>query len=314
MTVPSLEHLHQQFLTEQRYSTRLSPVTLRGYALCFQLFQSLMPQATLDQLIPATMTEFFRRLETRSRGIGQRERRGVKASTIATYRSKLNRFFTWLRAKGHIAHNPFAAMPYPIVHYEDRKYLTRSEVERIFSALVLTADWRTAFVRKRNIALFSTFLYTGLRKGELLALRGTDLDVQRRELTVCAETSKSRLRRVIPINSKLFIALSDYVAERRLQRVTSEYLFVSVARQRPLSADGLKHLTEYVKRLSGVRFHLHQFRHTFAVNFLNNGGDVTKLKQLLGHRDIRMTCVYLRCLPTSAMRADVETLTLDHLL
>ncbi|RJO59499.1 hypothetical protein C4546_01995 [Candidatus Parcubacteria bacterium] len=58
----------------------------------------------------------------------------------------------------------------------------------------------------------------------------------------------------------------------------------------------------------------HQFRHTFAVNVLNNGSDIAKLKQLLGHRDIRMTATYLRCLPTSAMRGDVETLTLDNLV
>jgi integrase/recombinase XerD len=59
---------------------------------------------------------------------------------------------------------------------------------------------------------------------------------------------------------------------------------------------------------------VHQFRHTFAVNFLNQGGDIAKLKQLLGHRDIRMTSAYLRCLPTSAMRTNVESISLDTLL
>jgi integrase/recombinase XerD len=59
---------------------------------------------------------------------------------------------------------------------------------------------------------------------------------------------------------------------------------------------------------------VHRFRHTFAVNFLNRGGDIAKLKQLLGHRDIRMTSAYLRCLPTSAMRTDVESITLESLL
>src|SRR5258706_2601812 len=118
-------------------------------------------------------------------------------------------------AKGHIAANPFEGMPYPRVECEDKKYLDRMAVERIFSTWVLGGNWRTRFLRKRNIALFSTLLYTGIRKGELLGLRVLDLDLDRLELTVRAETSKSRFRRVVPINSKLCLALEDYLEERQ---------------------------------------------------------------------------------------------------
>jgi integrase len=187
-------------------------------------------------------------------------------------------------------------------------------VERVFSALVFTAKWRSRFLRKRNIAIFSMLLYTGMRKGELLGLRVTDLDLDRLEVTIRAETSKSRLRRVVPISSKLSVALEDYLEERQRLRLQSEYLFAAASSDTPFTADGLKHLVEEVKRLSGVIFHIHQFRHTFAVNFLSHGGDIAKLKQLLGHRDIRMTSAYVRCLPTAAMRTDVESITLDTLL
>lgn len=313
--VDAVKSLHQDFLAEQRFSARLSPVTLRGYRDSFALLMSLLPTLTIAQLTPAAMTEFLRRLDRRSRHRPEGgQATGVKTSTVATYRSKLNRFFVWLKANGHIAVNPFEGMPYPHVSYEDKKFLGRSEVERIFAAVILTAAWRTRFLRQRNIVLFSLLLYTGLRKGELLGLRITDLDMNRLEIAVRAETSKSRLWRVVPINSKLCLALEDYLEERRRRQHTSEYLFVSGSGDQPFTADGLKHLVLHVRRLSGVQFHVHQFRHTFAVNFLNQGGDIAKLKQLLGHRDIRMTCSYLRCLPTSAMRADVEALSLDTLM
>jgi site-specific recombinase XerD len=273
-----------------------------------------MPNLTAQQLSPASMTEFFRRLDTRRQFTRNSERRGVRTSTVATYRSKLGRFFGWLKARGEIAANPFETMPYPRVEYEDRKYLGRSAVERILGAVTLGAPWRDRLVRTRNTALFATLLYTGVRKGELLGLRLTDLDLSRLELTVRAETSKSRHRRVVPISSKLLMALEDYLAERRRRGFQTEYLFTSGRSDRPFTAEGLKHLVEQVKQLSGVQFHAHQFRHTFAVNFLNRGGDIAKLKQLLGHRDIRMTSSYLRCLPTSALRTDVESVTLDTLL
>jgi site-specific recombinase XerC len=113
-----LARLHEQFLGEQRFSARLSTSTLRGYRQTFALLVALMPTLDTQQLTPAAMTEFFRRLETRSRviGRGQAEVVGVKTSTVATYRSKLNRFFGWLKAKREIAVSPFEGMPYPRVN------------------------------------------------------------------------------------------------------------------------------------------------------------------------------------------------------
>jgi len=301
-------------VSEQRFSTRLSQSTLRGYRQTFAIMTYLMPHLTAQLLTPTSMTEFFRRLDSRRRFSRNQERRGVRTSTVATYRSKLGRFFGWLKARGEIVANPFDTMPYPRVEYEDRKYLGRSAVERILGAVTLGAPWRDRLVRTRNVALFATLLYTGVRKGELLGLRLTDLDLGRLELTVRAETSKSRHRRIVPISSKLLMALEDYLADRQRRGFQTEYLFTSGRTDRPFTAEGLKHLVEQVKEMSGAQFHVHQFRHTFAVNFLNRGGDIAKLKQLLGHRDIRMTSSYLRCLPTSALRTDVESVTLDTLL
>jgi site-specific recombinase XerD len=310
-----IAQLHKEFLVEQRYSTRLSEVTLRGYEQSFALLREVMPDMSADEISPATMTEFFRRLETRTRTVGRGIRKvGVKKSTIATYRSKLNRFFQWLESRGCIKKNPFLAMEYPDVRYDDRKFLGRPEIQKVFTALALTVVQQSSFLQKRNIAIFAVLLYSGIRKGELLNLKVTDLDLQRRELIVRPETSKSRIRRIIPISTELMKILRDYLAERVRRRLTTPCLFASSAHDSQLTDNGLKHLVEAVQKDSGVRFHVHQFRHTFAVNVLNNGSDIAKLKQLLGHRDIRMTATYLRCLPTSAMRSDVETLTLDNLV
>jgi len=314
--VPAREitRLHEEFIAELRHSARLSPETLRGYARSFRLLTSLIPELSVGLLTRSTMTEFFRRLETRRRSVGGRERVGVKASSLATYRGNLNRFFVWLQEQGKIPANPLSGIPQPRVDYGDRKYLGRVAVERIFACLVIGRPWRTRFLRKRNLAIFAALLYSGLRKGELLAVHVTDLNLDRLELTVRAETSKSRMRRLVPINSALRQALEDYLDERSKRGDRSEYLFTSGTGDQPFTRDGLKHLCDQVQRASGERFHPHQFRHTFAVNFLNRGGDVAKLRQLLGHRDIRMTSLYLRCLPTNAMRADVENLQLDALL
>lgn len=308
-----LQQLHREFLKECEFSMKLSSETLRGYRDSFKLLIKLMPHIDSASLVPDMITEFFRRLEKRGRRIGRDTiKRGIKKSTLATYRSKLNKFFEWLRIKGHLEENPFKRIPYPSVRYEDKKFLRRDQIEKIFAALALASP--RPIVRKRNMAMFAVLLNCGLRRNELVNLHVYDIDLIRKLLIVRAETSKSRRERVIPLNSTVIPLIKDYFDERQRMKYTTQYVFVSSTRDDKLSKDGLKHLVDSLKVRSGVNFHLHQFRHSFAVNILSAGCDVAKLKQLMGHTDIRMTMVYLRCLPTKAMRADVEKLTFENLL
>lgn len=311
-----LEPLFEQFIEECSYSLGLSPETIRGYQNTFRLFRQEMPTVTLDTINESTVIAFFNALRNRKRvvGRGDKIKQGVKNSTIATHRSKLNKFFKWLKRKNYLAKNPFDEMEYPNIRYEDRKFLFSHQVERIFIALSHNIDWQNNFVKKRNVAIFTALFAVGLRKGELLGLKLLDLDFDRNLLRVDGQTSKSKRERRIPINRDLLLALKDYLEERKKLQYETPYLFVSHTRDDKLTAAGLKHLLAKVENEVGFHFHAHQFRHTFAINLLNKGTDIAKLQQLMGHRDIRMTASYLRCLPPNAMRGDVELLTLDQLL
>ncbi len=310
-----ISQLHEEFMDECRYARGLREETLRGYKHSFELLIRIMPTLTLEMILPKTITEFFRRLDTRERKVGKGGiiKIGIKKSTIATYRSKLNKFFIWLKNKGYIEKNPFDEMEYPSVNYDDRKYLKKEQIEKIFTALVMNT-WINQLVRKRNLAIFSVFLYCGVRRSELLGIKVIDVDFKRRTLRIRRETSKSQRERIIPLNSKVYMALQDYMDERKKLGSMEYSLFISANGKNGLTHSGLKHLVENMKKISGVKFHVHQLRHTFAVNLLNKGCDIAKVKQLMGHTDIRMTMAYLRCLPSKAMRADVELLDLDNLI
>ena len=92
----------------------------------------------------------------------------------------------------------------------------------------------------------------------------------------------------------------------------------------PFTADGLKHLVEHVKRLSGVNFHVHQFRHTFAVSHVAawyaEGRDVNALlptlSTYLGHISVENTRLYLTAngalLEQAAARFAHKTSALDE--
>lgn len=310
-----LKQLHAQFMEEQEFSAKLRPETLRGYVAGFNLLMKIIPDIRPDMLTQDMMTEFFRRLEKRERVVGRGiVKKGIKASTVATYRSKLNKFFEWLAYKEVISGNPFTHMDYPEVEYGDRKFLPKEKVEKLFNLLAFSIEWENNFVHKRNMAIFSTLLYTGMRRGEFLGLQMRDIDFTRKEILIRAATSKSKRDRVVPISSQLIRALEDYFSERTKRGYMCNQVFVSNNADKPITKNGLKHMVHKITKRVGFKFHLHQFRHTYAVNLLNVGADVAKVKQLLGHTDIRMTAVYLRCLPTAAMRVDVEKLSLDNLV
>lgn len=307
-----LVSLFNEFIFECEYARKLKPATIRGYKSVFSFFITLCPDVTRGSLDTHTVITFFKELETRNRVVGRGlVKTGVKKSTIATYWSKLNPFFKWLKSKELIKANPFDSMAYPTPTYEDKQFLSRNEVERIMTAVITNAT-KNVFMLKRNLLLIHLLLFCGLRKEELLQLQIRDIDLSKKELTIRRESSKSDRTRCLPLHAHVLMHLVEYLKARR--HYTCQYLLVSSLRDERLTGDGLKHLVDALRQRSGVPFHLHQFRHTFAVNFLKQSGNVTKLRQLLGHKDITVTMIYLRCLPPSEMQGDIERMRIDFFL
>ena len=315
MSKKEMKILAQEFIEEARFASRRAEATIQGYESSLRLFGSIFPDIKYpDELSRQLLVRFFRELETRERKVGKGKIvKGVKLSTIATHWSKLNQFFKWLVVNNHMDNNPLSGIEFPNVEYLDKKYLTKEQIEKVFTVVSFNIEWRGSLVEKRNIVILSLALCCGLRKGEILGLKMTDIDLERKKVIVRAEISKSKLRREVPLNTFVLGKLKVYFEERKRLGLISEYLLVS-DKDKKFTTHGLKHVVKKIKDASGVKFHMHLLRHSFAINLINNGCDVSKLKQLMGHRDIRMTAAYLRCLPIKSMRGDLEMLTLDNLL
>jgi integrase/recombinase XerD len=312
----TLAPLFEEFISECEYSRRTRLQTLRGYRHAFSMFQKQISDLELASLTPKTLNEFFRILQTRKRVVGGVEKSGIADSTAATYWSKLNTFFDWLATRGHIETNPLRLMREvrPRPNYDDPKSLRKKEIEKIMMAIENHA--KNQFQFKRDRAIFYTLLFTGIRKGELIGLKTADVDLERNILTVHGETSKSCRTRQITIHPGLRLRLQDYLDERSRSKPSwaSPYLFVSLLDDNGLGDNGYKRWVERLVRLSGVKFHLHRFRHTFAMNLANKNVGDSKVQRILGHRDIRMTQRYLRSLTPEDMRQDINRLNIDEFM
>ncbi|GJM17090.1 MAG: integrase [Thermodesulfobacteriota bacterium] len=137
---------------------------------------------------------------------------------------------------------------------------------------------------------------TGMRIGELLNLRLSDIDLSKGYIMVISP--KTNNYRVIPINSELspllhwltnnYIAPKSMTINKRLQ-IHNEYLFCHPDGSRIKS---IKTSFNNACKRAGIKATVHMLRHSFASHLLMNGVDLVSVKELLGHSSINTTMIY----------------------
>ena len=306
----TLQQLFTEYISECTYSKKLRPATIRGYKITFDHFSTMMPEVTVPESLTREMlNEFFKRISTRERIVGKDTVKvGLEDSTIKTYGTKLGTFFTWLVQQKIITENPLEYIKLRHPQYKDKRALEDEEVRKIYSAIVLHS--RDALMLKRDTAMVSVLLFCGLRLGEFISLQVMDVNIEKTMLAVRSETSKSKRMRYVPIHPTAVLHLREYIKERNINGYTTGDLFVSTLEDKGLSRAGLKHWVQRLIKLSGVKFHLHRFRHCFATNLARNDIHLVKISKLMGHTDIRMTMAYLRSIDTEDLQADINKLSI----
>ena len=305
----NLQQLFDEFIKECQYSSRLQSETLRGYKEVFHLFVLVMPEITETKALTFEMLiEFFKRIQFRERIVGRGIiKTGIKNSTVKTYHSKLNIFFEWLLKNSMIPDNPLHKIKPPEVNYEDKRALDDTDVRKLYSAVTLHSQ--NSLVLRRDTAMLSLLLFSGIRLGEFISLEVRDIDFEKEILTIRGQMSKSKRTRYIPLHPTLKFHLQDYISERNKLKYTTQYLIVSNVSDRPLSRNGLKHWVNNMCKKSGVKFHIHRFRHSFACNLANKDVNAAKIQKLLGHSSLNMTMTYLRSINTEDLKNEINRLS-----
>jgi integrase/recombinase XerD len=145
------------------------------------------------------------------------------------------------------------------------------------------------FLGLRDRAILMIMIDCGLRANEICLLTLDHVDLDERVLRVWGKGNKARL---VPFGNATRQALRDYLHRR--PPLATQQVFVSGYGFSLLRTGLWKivHRRCTLANISGVRCSPHTFRHTFAVMYLRNGGDVFTLQKLLGHTDLTMTRRY----------------------
>jgi len=141
----------------------------------------------------------------------------------------------------------------------------------------------------RDRVLLQVAYACGLRIGELLRLRVTDIDGGRMVLLV--RQGKGRKDRLVPLSQRLLAELRAYGRRYR----PDGWLFPGANPERPLSAGNVQRLFQRLVARAGLTKPCtpHTLRHSYATHLLEAGVDVVTLQAILGHRDLHTTAHYL---------------------
>lgn len=276
-----IEILSEKFCEYAQYILGRSPCTIKGYRLAVRLYRETVAVHNIEQVTDSNVKQFF---------IQGRTIRKWKSSSFIYYHKTLIVFFRWCVKQGYLSHNPVDDIETPRLEKRLPKKLTRQEAEQILEA-VQNYPYDYPFLRYRNHAIFATYIYTGLRKNELLNLKMTDVDIE--NLTIFVHQGKGSKDRIIPMSYTLALILKRYLTDRKKLRKTCPEFFVSLNLNVGYTQSGLRRLLEKIIRASGIKFTIHQLRHTFATLMLEGGCDIYSLSRMMGHADIKTTTIYL---------------------
>lgn len=219
-----------------------------------------------------------------------RTERNWSVNTFIVYRKTLLVFFRWCMKQGYIQKNPIADIEIPKMEKRLPIKLNKQTALRLLE-VIYNYPYDYKFLRYRNHAIFSTFIFTGLRKQELLNLKYADVDLD--NLTLFIRQGKGNKDRIVPISYTLADSLRKYLEERKRLNKTNPEFFSSLQGNMGFTDNGLKKLVDQVRVTSGIKFTIHKLRHTFATLMLEGGCDIYSLSKMMGHSDIKTTTIYL---------------------
>lgn len=212
---------------------------------------------------------------------------GLSRSSIGRKMSAIRSFYRYLQKEGLVKVNYFKERKLPRKDEGLPRYVKDNDLEKMFSCFN-----RENVLDIRNALILEMLYATGIRIGELVNIKISDIDKSSNEIRILG---KGRKERIVLYGSYCEDALDLYLRESRcyLDKNNSDYLFLNKNGGR-LSDRYIRKIIDNVVRKCELEYHVtpHTLRHTFATDMLNSGADLMTVKELLGHSSINTTGIY----------------------
>jgi integrase len=275
--VPTLSEFAERFLTHAETNNKHSTVETKRTLLERHL-EPIFGRKRLDQIGPYEIEAYK----------AKKIKEGLAPKSVNNTLTVLRKLLVLAVEWGVLEHVPpvkWLKAPKP-----DFDFLTFEEADRLITAS--SAEWRP---------MIALALNTGLRQGEILALRWDAVDLVAGRLVVKRNvwrgvegTPKGGRSRELPLNAKALAALQ---VSRPASQLKSDYVFCDAKGARLTDGECKWPLWSACRRAGLRRVGWHALRHTFASHLTMRGVPLKAVQELLGHATIEMTMRYAHLSP-----------------
>jgi integrase/recombinase XerD len=256
-------------------------VSCRARGLANKTIASVYTPVLIRKFAPWARQEGVERVEDVTQRVVDRwtaglHARGLKAASIHSYTRTLNGFLTWARKDGAQIE---ARGQLPKLHQRVVRTLTRQEIHHV----------EDQAANERDALIVRLLADTGIRVGELCALRVGDLSPRTGQPTLLIN-GKGAKQRQVPLSPVLADRLRRHI-RRRPAGARTDHVFLSRQRSKvgdyaPLQPSGVEQFMRELGLKAGIQgLHPHLLRHSYATHCLAQNMNVEVLRRILGHED-----------------------------
>ena len=216
--------------------------------------------------------------------------RKLSRNTIARKLSSLRSFYKYLFNNDVIKTNPFKYVSSPKKERKLPKYLGVSEIEEIFNVPDIKAP-----LGQRDKVILEVFYASGIRVGELVNIKISNIDFYKKEILILGKGNKER---IVEFGDYALDAINNYINNGRKEILkksnkSNDYLILN-SRGDKITTRGIEKIIDNIVKKVSIKKHIspHMLRHSFATHLLNEGCDILTVKELLGHESLETTQVY----------------------
>ncbi|NLU10924.1 MAG: tyrosine recombinase XerC [Tepidanaerobacter acetatoxydans] len=276
------EALIDSFIDYLRATKTESQNTIKAYSEDLSQFLEYLKQKKLSEPILINATHLH------IRGfLAYLQEKKISKRTTARKLSTLRSFYKYLVVEGFVQENIAKSISTPKTSKKLPLFLYPGEIEALLSAP------KNDVLGIRDKAIMELLYATGMRVGELVLLKTSDINFGSNYIIVFGKGSKER---VVFFGQKAEESLEKYLKESRpflIKDINCDSLFLN-KNGTAISARSIRRIIDKYVKIAALNSEVspHTLRHTFATHMLNNGADLKTVQELLGHSSLSTTQIY----------------------
>ncbi|OQY42378.1 MAG: hypothetical protein B6227_02250 [Fusobacteriia bacterium 4572_74] len=213
--------------------------------------------------------------------------RKLKNSTVNIRLRYMKAYLNWLYEEGRLEHNLSKRLKLLKVEKSKVKILSDSEVRKM-----LKAPNKTTYRGLRTFVIMVLMLDCGSRVSETASIKVKDVDLKEGIVTIRGSEAKFKKYRELSVSNKTKNLLKQLIDISKTNG--EEYVFLNSYDGGKISSDQVIRDFQRCYKEAGLECKgVHSWRHTFATNFIKNGGNAFTLQRIMGHSTMDMTKRYV---------------------